>query len=202
MKYIDSYILKEFNNCKKFLRDKQDIFVTKADKGQITVVMEKTDYNNRMTDLLNDESTYRKLKKDPISQLTTKLNKLVKSWYDSDIIDDPTYYRLKCTNGNLPRCYGLPKFYEQIFGSPMGSPLSPKTSDIVMEDLEMHCLGALDFEIKIFYRYVDDIFTIIPRSKLNDVLNAFNSYHPRLNFTFELESNNSLPFLDTIVIRD
>ncbi|XP_071637535.1 uncharacterized protein [Temnothorax longispinosus] len=84
----------------------------------------------------------------------------------------------------------------------MGSPLSPKASDIVMEDLEMHCLGALDFEIKIFYRYVDDIFTIIPRSKLNDVLNAFNSYHPRLNFTFELESNNSLPFLDTIVIRD
>ncbi|XP_071581173.1 uncharacterized protein, partial [Temnothorax nylanderi] len=44
------------------------------------------------------------------------------------------------------------QFYEQIFGSPMGSPFSPKASDIVMEDLESECLGALDFEILLFRR--------------------------------------------------
>ncbi|XP_071577748.1 uncharacterized protein [Temnothorax nylanderi] len=320
MKYIDRYILNEFNNCKKFLKNNQDIFVTKADKGQITVIMNKTDYNDRMKDLLNDNSTYKKLNNDPSKQLTTKLNKLVRSWLDNDIIDNCDYYRLNCTNGNLPRCYGLPKvhkagsplrlivssigsplyniasylhtiledtlpkpksyvkdswsfvkiikdvtispdhilvsfdvtslftnipkdlvlkgiekrwhfisphtnfslpqflhavdlilsstsfcfngqFYEQIFGSPMGSPFSPKASDIVMEDLESECLGALDFEILLFRRYVDDIFAIIPRHKLNDILDVFNSYHPRLKFTFELENNNSLPFLDTTVIR-
>ncbi|XP_071576680.1 uncharacterized protein [Temnothorax nylanderi] len=319
--YIDRHILNEFKNCKAFLKNNDDIFVTRADKGQITVVMDKIEYIGRMSDVLNDESTYKKLIKDPIKQLTHKLNQLVKSWLDNDIIDKPTYYRLKCTNGNLPRCYGLPKvhkagfplrvivsavgnpmyniasflnsilhkythrsksyikdswtfvkmikessisndqimisldvaslftnipkelvleaiekrwheispntkftlpqflhainlvlgstsfcfngnFYEQPFGSPMGSPLSPIIADLVMDDLETHCLSSFDFVISIFCRYVDDIFAIIPRAKLNDVLRAFNNYHPRLKFTHETEINNSIPFLDTVVIRE
>jgi len=47
------------------------------------------------------------------------------------------------------------KYYEQIHGSPMGSPLSPILVDIVMEDFEVHCLGKLEFEINTYYRYVD-----------------------------------------------
>ena len=92
--------------------------------------------------------------------------------------------------------------YEQIFGSPMGSPLSPILADIVMDDLEVHCLESLNFKISTFLRYVDDIFAIIPRSKINEVLNAFNNYHPRLKFTFEIENNNAINFLDTTVIRN
>jgi hypothetical protein len=92
--------------------------------------------------------------------------------------------------------------YEQIFGSPMGSPLSPILADIVMDDLEVHCLESLNFKISTFLRYVDDIFAIIPRSKINEVLNAFNNYHPRLKFTFEIENNNVINFLDTTVIRN
>ncbi|XP_071580377.1 uncharacterized protein [Temnothorax nylanderi] len=93
-------------------------------------------------------------------------------------------------------------FYEQTFGSPMGSPLSPIIADLVMDDLETHCLSSFDFVISIFCRYVDDIFVIIPRAKLNDVLRAFNNYHPCLKFTHETEANNSIPFLDTVVIRE
>ncbi|XP_071579989.1 uncharacterized protein [Temnothorax nylanderi] len=321
VEYIDRYILREFSNCQRFLRNNPDIFVTKADKGQITVIMDRTDYNDRMIDLLNDESTYNKLKNNPNKKLSTRLNQLVKSWHDNDIIDYSTYCQLRCTNGNLPRCYGLPKvhkagfplriivssvgsplyniasylhaildellpkpksyikdswsfvqtirditinadhvlasfdvtslftnipkelvlqgiekrwhlisphtkfslpqflhavewvltstsfcfngqYYEQVFGSPMGSPFSPKAADIVMEDLETHCLGALDFDLPFYCRYVDDSFAIIPMSRLNDILDVFNGYHPRLNFTYELENNDGLPFLDTIVIRD
>jgi len=36
------------------------------------------------------------------------------------------------------------RYYEQIYGSPMGFPLSPILADIVMEDLETHCLQKLD----------------------------------------------------------
>ena len=93
------------------------------------------------------------------------------------------------------------KFYEQVFGSPMGSPLSPILSDMVMDDLESYCLRQLDFEPSCYFRYVDDIFSIIPKGKMEDMLMIFNGFHNRLKFTFELENNCSLSFLDTNVIR-
>jgi len=83
----------------------------------------------------------------------------------------------------------------------MGSPLSPILADIVMDDLETHCLSNLDCVVNTFYRYMDDIFLIILKTKLDSVLLSFNSYHPRLKFTCELECNNILNFLNTSVIR-
>jgi len=73
------------------------------------------------------------------------------------------------------------KYYKQIFGSPMGSPLSLILADVVMEDFETQSLQKLDFEIYTYYRYVDDIFMIIPKIKLDMVLKIFNSYHHDLN---------------------
>jgi len=95
------------------------------------------------------------------------------------------------------------KYYEQIYyDSSMSSPLSPILTDVVMDDLEIKCLQRLDFKIHTYYRYMDDIFLMIPKSKLEMVLKTFNEYHPRLKFTHELKSNNSLSFLNTLVIRD
>jgi len=93
------------------------------------------------------------------------------------------------------------KFYEQTYGSPMGSPLSPILADIIMDDLENNCLADLDFGIRSFFRYVDDIFLITPKNKVDLILRTFNGYHPRLRFTHELENNNSISFLNTSVIR-
>jgi len=42
---------------------------------------------------------------------------------------------------------------------------------------------------------------IIPAIKLNSVLDVSNNYHPRLKFTFEAESNYTLNFIDTFVIK-
>jgi len=41
---MDVHIYKEFRKCKKFLKNNDDIFVTKADKSQITVIMDKFIY--------------------------------------------------------------------------------------------------------------------------------------------------------------
>jgi len=40
---------------------------------------------------------------------------MLKMWWDNKIIDDSMYKALRCTNGNLPRCYGLPKVHKQGF---------------------------------------------------------------------------------------
>src|SRR5580765_437176 len=93
------------------------------------------------------------------------------------------------------------QFYEQIFGSPMGSPLSLILSDIVMDDLETHCLSLLSFNVPTYYRYVDDIFTIVPRTKVDEMKLTFSNYHQRLTFTYEIESDSCISFLDTTVIR-
>lgn len=36
------------------------------------------------------------------------------------------------------------------------------------------------FDVSVFVRYVDDIFIIVPKDKVKELLNIFNSYHPRL----------------------
>jgi len=84
----------------------------------------------------------------------------------------------------------------------MGSPLSPILADVVMDDLESQRISKLDFEIHTYYRYVDDIFLIIPNTKIEVLLKIFNDYHPRLKFTHELEKNNTLSFLSALVIRE
>ena len=49
------------------------------------------------------------------------------------------------------------KFYKQIFGIPMGSPLSPILADIVMQDFEKKVISMLSARLLFYFRYVDDI---------------------------------------------
>jgi len=90
--------------------------------------------------------------------------------------------------------------YKQIFGTPMGSPLSPILADIVMQDLEEKAIKNLDIDFPLYYRYVDDILLLTPESKVNTILNTFNNIHKRLQFTVELEKNRSINFLDLSLI--
>jgi len=69
----------------------------------------------------------------------------------------------------------------------MGSPLSPILADLVMQDLEMYALEKLDIEILFYYRYVDDIALAVPRYQSNEFLSLFNSFHPRMQFTIEID---------------
>ncbi|XP_072766477.1 uncharacterized protein [Anoplolepis gracilipes] len=113
--YIERHIGRAFSLSKKFLSDNNDLLVTKADKGQSTVVMNKTDYLLKMESLLSDEFTYKKINKNPTKPLMNKINSLLKSWLNNKLIDERTYKHLNCTNGNLPRCYGLPKTHKPGF---------------------------------------------------------------------------------------
>ena len=75
----------------------------------------------------------------------------------------------------------------------IGSPLSPVLAETVAT--------TLDIRLPIIKKYVDDLFLCVPREKIQDVLQAFNDYHPKLKFTVEVEHNQQLPFLDVLVIR-
>ena len=98
------------------------------------------------------------------------------------------------------------KFYQQINGCPMGSPISALFADIVIEDLEIECLNKLKKEHKCkithYYRYVDDTFLIIDKQYLDSALMVFNNYDKNLSFTDELEKDGCLNFLDVTVHKD
>ena len=97
------------------------------------------------------------------------------------------------------------KFYKQIKGTPMGSPISPLFANIVMEDLEIECLLELKRKHKCvpkkYFRYVDDTFLIVKQRHIDLVLNIFNNYDSNLKFTHEIEKNSQINFLDVSVIR-
>ena len=83
----------------------------------------------------------------------------------------------------------------------MGFSISPIISDIVMQDFEKNCLSIFDFTIPLYFRYADDTLILIPNNKIEFLTSVFNSYHGRLKFTYEVEKNNYLNFLNISLIR-
>ena len=62
-------------------------------------------------------------------------------------------------------------------------------------------VDTLDFDVPFLFIYVDDVFTCIPRDKVDCVLQLLNSLDTSVKFTYELEKYSMLPFLDSKVIR-
>ncbi|XP_062533254.1 uncharacterized protein LOC134202222 [Armigeres subalbatus] len=91
--------------------------------------------------------------------------------------------------------------YHQIFGTAMGNPLSPSIADWVMETLLDTVIEKLNFPLPFVKKYVDDVLTAIPLNQLQHVLETFNSYDIHIQFTYGLEVDNCLPFLDMLLTR-
>ena len=87
----------------------------------------------------------------------------------------------------------------------MGSNNSPILDNIVVEDLEIEVRNSIFEKLRVrvhnYYRFVDDIFTIVPTEYIQEIKNIFNNYNQYLQFTTEMEKDSRLSFLETIVIR-
>lgn len=90
--------LKSRNNeflVKKFLRDNRDILFTRADKGSITVAIDRNDYIEKMERALGDTNTYSRNNYNPVKKIERSLNSLLKNWRQKDYISDHEYHRLR-----------------------------------------------------------------------------------------------------------
>lgn len=63
------WIEKHIATSKRFLKENPNLFVTKTDKENKTVLIEADKYNSKMMELLNDEDTYCKLPTDPSKRI-------------------------------------------------------------------------------------------------------------------------------------
>lgn len=93
------------------------------------------------------------------------------------------------------------KYYNTSFGTAMGNAISPFLADIFMMFFEREMQKSQLFP-RIYYRYVDDVYAIVHRRKIQDTLSMLNSSrHPSINFTVEVEKEERLPFLDLWIRR-
>ena len=92
------------------------------------------------------------------------------------------------------------KFYKQMFGTSIGSVISPMLAEIVMEDLEKTVFERLEFVVPFYFRYVNTLLCV-PLDKLPKVIDTFNDYHPRIQFTHEMERNNRISFSYMEIIK-
>ena len=56
--------------------------------------------------------------------------------------------------------------YKQIFGCPMGSPLSPIIANMVMEEIEQTALNTYLNPPSLWLRYVDDVYAIMEKTEV------------------------------------
>ena len=87
--------------------------------------------------------------------------------------------------------------YKQKAGLPMGNPLSGVLACLYLEHLETNHFSSIIPAGSDYFRYIDDALLIHPKDlDLPHTVHRLNEIEPSINFTFETESNNSLPFLD------
>ena len=108
----DSNLTKDELQALKRLKTDENIVILPADKGRVTVVMDKTDYYDKMDALVNDKQTYQVLKRDPTPALQRKLNSKLLDLKKTDAIDIQRYNRLRCRVPQPPKLYGLPKLHK------------------------------------------------------------------------------------------
>ena len=93
------------------------------------------------------------------------------------------------------------KFYNQIDGVAIGSPLLPALGNIFMDFHESKWINEYNLNKPRFYlRYVDDILAAFnnEQGSLN-FLNFLNNRHPNIKSTIEKQISHSITFLDVFV---
>ena len=109
----------------KNLKDDDNIVITRPDKGKGVVIMDKTDYTEKMKSILCDTTKFRILKtniSDHILKLEDKLNRILRTI--KPLIGEFAYNNIY-SSGSKPGClYGLPKIHK------VGNPLRLIVSSI------------------------------------------------------------------------
>ncbi|XP_078482534.1 uncharacterized protein LOC144743198 isoform X2 [Ciona intestinalis] len=93
-------------------------------------------------------------------------------------------------------------FYQQVFGTAMGSPISVVIANVVMETIEEEALATFMHPPRYWKRYVDDTFGIIAAEQFHPFLDHLNGIEESIQFTLERENEGRIAFLDVEVSRD
>ena len=92
--------------------------------------------------------------------------------------------------------------YVQKDGVAIGLPLGPVLANIFMVELERSVIPTLMDKMKCWTGYVDDTLCYIKTDSTDYVLKMLNGFHRNIQFTYEVEIDSKISFLDVLVILD
>ena len=90
------------------------------------------------------------------------------------------------------------QIYIQVDGVAKGYPLAPWLADIFMIELERSLIPNLQ-KITFWRRYVNGTICLVKIGSIEYIRSVLNSYRKNIQFTYEVESNAILPFLDVLL---
>ena len=90
-------------------------------------------------------------------------------------------------------------YYQQTNGVAMGTPIASLLADICMNWV-VKKTSKSHVQPKVFFRYVDDCLAIFSNhEEIKQLYQEINNIHTNIKFTYELEENGKIPFLDVFI---
>ena len=108
-----SNIGRDMREALKALRSDDSIVILPADKGNMTVILNRKDYDTKIDDLLLDGDTYNKLKKNPTAKVEKKITECLKELHREEYITTEKKNLLTPQYSTSPQLYGLPKVHKE-----------------------------------------------------------------------------------------
>ena len=81
----------------------------------------------------------------------------------------------------------------------MGVPASSTTAEVYMQADECTAISAALNPPKVWEQFVDDVYSILKRTHLENFFHHINKLRQNIKFIMEEESNRELAFLDTLL---
>ena len=78
-------------------------------------------------------------------------------------------------------------------------PASSTTAEVYMQADECTAISAALNPPKVWEQFVDDVYSILKRTHLENFFHHINKLGQNVKFTMEEESNRELAFLDTLL---
>ena len=79
---------------------------------------------------------------------------------------------------------------------------SSTTAEIYMQAHERTAISTALHSPKVWNRFVDDVYSILKRTSLENFFHHINNLHQNIKFTMEKEINGVLAFLHTLLKRN
>ena len=96
----------------KRLQKNKDIVITKPDKGNGVVILDRAEYLKMVYEVVNDSSKFKKLDGDKTVTRETKLQKFLLKLKKKGFFNEIDYTKVYPTGSSVARIYGLPKMHK------------------------------------------------------------------------------------------
>jgi len=125
-KHHHANMSKELQEAHLSLRKDDSIIVTKPDKGNGVVELNRKDYVSKMEEILNNTSKFSLSSNDDNLQNLMQFQRFLYRLQKNNSLSEEDYHRMYPTSASTPSLYGLPKTHKP--GNPMRPVISAVSS--------------------------------------------------------------------------